>query len=298
MITLSTEKGLVSIGSWDEVTGRPGFVVDIDPKTVGLKTILGSYVFKVEIRCGLSTCHQPHGKGYLVQLIDGRETNIGNGCGKTHFSVDFEEMRVRFDKDVREQGQRERLTTTLNQLPSINARVSALIDESKGVQKRLQALTNFNKGVPKSIVDRMNQMVRARDGNLTQSRIATANERDLMKATGQPLPKDGPAYVVESIGNIEGLAALYPENDLRKLLIENLRTPLDEFTTVDVDVLNARELGQWAKWAESIELATQSADVALGLGKRLLIPENLQQLLQTVTDRAQIREMKSFIANG
>lgn len=297
MITLNTEKGLVSIESWEQVTERPGFVVDIDPKTVGLKTILGSYVLKLEVRCGLSTCHQPHQKGYLVQLIDGRETNIGNGCGKTHFSVDFEAMRVRFDKDVRQKEQRERLTTTLNQLASINARVSALIDESKGVQKRLQALTNLNKGVPKTIVDRMNQLVRARNGALIESHIATASERELMKAAGQRLPSDGPAYVENTFGNIEGLAALYPENDLRKLLIESLRTPLDDFAKIDVDVLTSRELGYWAKWVESIEPTLQAADVALGLGKRLLTPENLQQLLQIISERGQIREMKSFTVN-
>lgn len=296
MITLNTDKGLVPIASWQDILDRPGFKPDIDPHAVGLKAIIGSYMFKDFIPCGLSTCHQPHGRGYLVVLVNGQETNIGNGCGKTHFSVDFETMRVRFDKDVREQEQRERLTTALNQLPQTHVRVADLIASSKNVNRRLQALVTLHRGVPKVIVDRMNQLVRARNGALTTARLATERERDLMKATGQP-PKDGPAHITETLGTIDGIAALYSENNLRTILVANLATPLADFAKVDVDTLTPNELAHWAKWVESIEPSIQSADAALALGTRLLDRDNLKQLALLISSREDIKAFKAFVAD-
>ena len=71
MITLSRERGFVRIASWNDIESVPGFTADIDPKTVKLKEIIGSYTFDALIPCGLSTCHQPHGNGFLVATADG-----------------------------------------------------------------------------------------------------------------------------------------------------------------------------------------------------------------------------------
>src|SRR3546814_4713524 len=83
MITINGEKGFVRIESWDDIESRPGFAKDIDPRSVKLKAIIGSYTFSDYIPCGLSTCHQPHGNGFLVVTVDGRETNIGRICGRS-----------------------------------------------------------------------------------------------------------------------------------------------------------------------------------------------------------------------
>ena len=117
-----------------------------------------------------------------------------------------------------------------------------------------------------------------------------------MKETGT-LPKEGPAYTTESIGTIEGIAALYAENDLRTILVTNLETPLADFGKVDVDLLNARDLAHWAKWIDTIEPAIQSADAALALGKRLLDKDNLEQLTQWVSTREDIKAFKAFLAD-
>ena len=41
--------------------------MDVDPKAVKLETIIGNYTQSDFVRCGLSTCHTKHGKGYLVK---------------------------------------------------------------------------------------------------------------------------------------------------------------------------------------------------------------------------------------
>lgn len=68
------------IESWDDIVSRPGFLATVDPKAVKLKEIIGSYSFDTFIPCGLSTCHLPHGTGFLVVTDSGNETSIGPGA--------------------------------------------------------------------------------------------------------------------------------------------------------------------------------------------------------------------------
>ena len=92
MIVLNTGKELVRLESWADIEGRPGYSDNLDPSQHKLSAILGQYAFSAQIRCGLSNCHTPHHRGYLVVTQSGRETNIGKDCGKTYFGVDFEAL--------------------------------------------------------------------------------------------------------------------------------------------------------------------------------------------------------------
>src|SRR3546814_6138448 len=132
MITINGEKGFVRIESWDDIESRPGFAKDIDPRSVKLKAIIGSYTFSDYIPCGLSTCHQPHGNGFLVVTVDGRETNIGRICGKRHFSVDFVQMRRVFLKDLNAKQNRNFLWELKHRLPSVTAEIDALKSQPYG----------------------------------------------------------------------------------------------------------------------------------------------------------------------
>ncbi len=107
MITLNSDRGLVQIDSWTDIETRPGFVKDLDPTAHKLKSIIGRYVFSDRIRCGLSNCHTPHAKGYIVVTEDGHETNIGKDCGKTYFGVDFEILSGQFERDLAASQNRE-----------------------------------------------------------------------------------------------------------------------------------------------------------------------------------------------
>jgi hypothetical protein len=99
VITISTNKGLVKISTWEDVLHRAHFTSDLNPEEHELDTILGKYVFQDKVRCGLSNCHTLHGRGYLVTTKTGRETNIGKDCGKNYFGLEFEEAAKRFEAD-------------------------------------------------------------------------------------------------------------------------------------------------------------------------------------------------------
>jgi len=109
VITLSKDNGFVKVERWEDIESLPGFVSNLNPSEHKLKAIIGRYIFKDYIQCGLSNCHTPHGKGYIATTMDGLSINIGKDCGKKYFGVDFETLSNKFDRDYTEAENRERL---------------------------------------------------------------------------------------------------------------------------------------------------------------------------------------------
>jgi hypothetical protein len=297
MITLSTDKGLVRLESWEDVLTRPGFKVDVDPKTIKLERILGSYSLSTYQPCGLTGCHKAHGKGYLVATSDGHETNIGKDCGKKYFDVAFTNMERVFKADVRNKERREALITFQHMIPEIEARIELLLDAPTGakwIRKHASPLVDSLKGLPPRIVAIFGGLVRRRDGALTTTRPATQEERDRMRAQGTAGRSQD--YVEEVVGRVDGISVLYPENDLRKLLITGMEN-LSVIKAVDVDTLKDKVLRDLAKWIEEADPALARAADAVAAGRRLLTKSNLQQLHSFLSAKEDKRAFNAYL-NG
>lgn len=297
MITLNTEKGLVRLESWDDVLIRPGFKVDVDPKTVKLERILGSYSLSTYQPCGLSSCRTPHGKGYLVATSGGHETNIGKDRGKKYFDVAFTNMERIFRADVRNKERHEALVAFQHRIPEIEARIELLLDAPSGakwIRKHASPLLDSLKGLPASIVAVVGGLVRRRDGALIKSRPATQEERDRMRAQG--ISQRNQDYIEEVVGRIDGIAVLYPENDLRKLLITGMEN-LAAIKIADVDNLKDKTLRDLAKWIDEVDPALARAEDAVAAGRRLLTKNNLQQLHIFLSKKEDKRTFNAYL-NG
>lgn len=96
MIYLQEGEEFIEVKDWQEISSRKNYSPDLNIKDRSLEKIIGYYELPEKLKCGLSSCHTPHFKGYLVQTGDGSETNIGNACGKKYFDVVFEQMSVDF----------------------------------------------------------------------------------------------------------------------------------------------------------------------------------------------------------
>ena len=83
MIILNTERGFIEVENWDDIKSQAAFLENLDPSKHELKSVIGFYAFKEKGKCGLTTCHQPHMKGFIVETKKGILTNIGKDCGKT-----------------------------------------------------------------------------------------------------------------------------------------------------------------------------------------------------------------------
>ena len=296
MITLNTEKGLVRIESWDDILTRPGFTSDVDPRAVKLHAIIGNYLFKTFITCGLSTCHQPHGSGYLVVTKDGRETNIGKDCGKTHFSVDFVQMRRTFDRDVLAQERRERLWALKNRLPSIKSEIDTLKSETYGanwVYTMTSKLQGTSGGLPLVIVEHLRKLIRTGSGELTIERAATQQEIDIADASGQR--RGGPLYFTDRVGFIEGFSALLAENGLRSLLIDSVEPAIKALDSAEIDLLGSKELSALSRLTKDLDNSTDRLKQLVLAGRRLLVKQNISQLSRFAISSQDKRSFADFL---
>lgn len=294
MITLNTDKGLVRLESWDDVLSRPGFVAKIDPKKTKPESIIGSYALFPFLPCGL--CLTEHGKGYLVATSDGRETNIGKDCGKKHFDVEFKRMAKTFDQELRSKERREALVALQHRIPAIEERIATFLDEPNGakwVNRYASRLQDPLKGLPPAVISIIGGMVRRRNGSLIRSRIANAEDLQRMRAMGQRI-HPGDNYVEEVIGQLDGIAALYKENDLRRLLVIDMAN-LAAVKALDIDGAKEKTLRDLAKWSEVIEPNLARATEVIALGRRLLTQTNLRQLLALLSSKEDRLGFNSFL---
>lgn len=281
MITLNTNRQLLRIESWDQIECIPGFRRDLDAEKMTLDSIIGSYQFKDFQKCGLASCKQPHGKGYIVTTKEGFVTNIGKDCGKRYFSVEFTSLRKTFDKEIRYQEQREVLQLLQARRDEVAEKIQRVRTANPFgadvVQRFLSKIVTPSDEVPGSIVDQLRRMVRTRDPVIRISRIATSEEVDQIEvATGKKLPR--PYFLSESVGRIDGIEALYEENSLRRALIVDVEQPLKELSDVDIASLNARDRSRFAKFALEIDTKLEMVEGLLQTAVRFLKVDNLRKL--------------------
>lgn len=297
MITLNDEKELVRVALWEEILERPDYVRDVDPKSIKLESIIGSYVFPEPVPCGLSTCHQPHNKGYLVVTSDKAVTNIGNFCGKKHFSVDFQTLRKRFDRDVRIKAQKEALRAFSSQLPAFESQIAELragVGGADWVHKLVSKLKTPASGVPERIWQTLQEMVRSNSGQIKVQRQATREEADLQEeAQGKPIQR--PFFIEEQRGFLEGVEALRGENDLREILAKDLLPGIQRISELDVEGASEHQLSIESKWAGEFPAKLQRAEKAVSLGARLLTQSNLSQLLVLLDSPRHEEDFKAFL---
>jgi hypothetical protein len=296
VITLNSDRGLVQIEDWLDIESRPGFSKNLDPTAHKLKAIIGRYVFPERIRCGLSNCHTPHAKGYIVVTEDGRETNIGKDCGKTYFGVDFEVLSRRFDEDLAASQNRESLATFSFQLEELEARIKTLRASEHGadwVHKHTRELISVGRTCPEGVVRRIVGMIRSRNPEVTVERLATEEEvQEIETRERREVPR--PHYLTDIVGRIAGIEALYSENDLRELLVIDLQTRIGEFRDLTITSLTHVELRRWAKWIATVENTLARANAAVAFGQLLLCPDGLNPLLSALP-AAEQRQFRAYM---
>jgi hypothetical protein len=299
MITVNSDKGLVVIETWEQVFERPGFEVDLHPEQVQLDRIIGSYIFEDHKPCGLRPCRQPHGRGYLVATKDGRETNLGKDCGKTHFGVDFETLRKTFDRDLLKTKRRAHLGKVINRIPHYLDILSGLRSGSLGanwIHATTRPLLMKRKGVPDDVVEAISRMIRSRNPQIARQRVATDDEIETLEVIeGKTLHR--PHYISQAIGSLQGLSALYPENDMRQLLVVDLAGKLEQLRSLNVDTMRDSDLANWDRWAAQIDRKIDNVRNAIVDGKQLLKKENLQQLAEVLNGKNAKKEFAQYCRN-
>jgi len=280
VITISTNKGLVKISTWEDVLHRAHFTSNLNPEQHQLDTILGKYVFQDKVRCGLSNCHTLHGRGYLVTTKTGRETNIGKDCGKNYFGLEFEEAAKRFESDFAAHENRELLWSFSFRTDDLETRIEAMrqgVGGADWVHKNAQALLDPAK-LPVQITRQVGSLAKQKTNTFTVQREATEKEIEVLEQTSSRR-LDRPVYVDGYSATIRGLEALYPEYNLRDLIIVEIIDKLKGFKQLSIDELTNQQLTVWKKWAVAVDLHLDRANESVAFGRELLTKHNLSPLL-------------------
>lgn len=297
MIVLNIERELVRVEAWGDIVSRPGFTESLDPKCHVLNSIIGRYNFADKIRCGLSNCHTPHAKGYIVVTKDGRETNIGKDCGRNYFGVDFEAMSRKFDQDIADKEGREKLWSFHFRVEEIKQKVQALRSMERGadwIYRKVKSLLETGHDVPATIVRYIADKVKARDPVVTQEREATTTEIDRMEVErGRRLSR--PQYIAEPIATIDGFEALYQENDLRAMLILDVEEKIRLFEGVSIDSMDSAGISRWSRWVGTVDATLEQAESVVQVGRRLLTSQNLQHFEYRLTEKDDRRSFSRFL---
>lgn len=293
MITISVERGLVRLKSWDDMLETPGFERDIDPKNVRLKEIIGVYAFDTKQPCGLKNCRQPHGNGYLVTTTNGQVTNLGSVCGKNNFSVTFTQLRNTFDRDFRAKERRERLEMLKSRLPGILSRTDSIKTEVTPFYAAIRHISGKSGSLPQAIVNAVRNMRRSGDGAITMTRKATNEERDLAIATGNA--REGtPFYVTQTVGRLSNIGAIASAEAIRTTLQE-LEPELRRLQSSDVETLSDKEARHIDKLTGGLDSRLDELQLAADSLKIFATQQNLSQLMVLVDSQTDKRLLKALL---
>ncbi len=297
MITLNKNNGIERLKNWSDVLERPAFRSDVSPKGNTVKSILGVYKFKDQIKCGLSSCHQPHNNGYLVQFESGVETNIGKDCGSSIFGTSFESMYKQFDQDLKNKEGREILSSYQCKIPEYEETLNLLLHSPYGAAwankqiSKLQSKSN----IPIKIYSYLAKQAKNPNGILTESYVASENEIEDIEVIERRKIKERPYYLEREIGHISSTNVLSQENNLREVLINGTQQTLRALDSANVDTMLPNRIRALNKGAAKIIPQFENSISILKLAVDFLNPSNLEKLSYLAEDRDEIKQFDLFL---
>lgn len=304
MITLKKDRELVRLESWSQLEEMAGFLSGLNPNEMELKEIIGRYTGEHgTVQCGLTNCRTPHSKGYIVVTTTGNITNIGNVCGKKYFGVNFETLSIQLNKDLDDQENREYISHFI--FSDFNTIHNWIITTKKEISDLNRALTilKTGKNIPNAIKTKLNNMVKTQNHQLTIERELTDEEKKAQKYmevnSSTKSSKNTSNFTTQVIANVIGIEALYLENDLKKLLVDELEMELNQIQLAKIDSLSSVKLKTLAKFIGTIPTQKKKIETAINFGKQFLTHKNLimfEKILDSNDDKELWRNFLSSIS--
>lgn len=196
---------LRSAATWNELFALEGFRREqIDPHFMLQGQVVGDYDMTPQTdlrRCGITSCAQPHRRGFIIELPDRTLSNVGQVCGRKKLGARWGGM-LRSYKDAR---QRESETVAEK-----NARIEAekLIVEAltfPAALVRVEEMLAAFDTLPPRYKAEIERRAQQGDGRVFLVREPTRQEIDRAKFHGQPVPQRTPTQVA-TIDSIKAVA--------------------------------------------------------------------------------------------
>lgn len=179
---------LVDAGLIEDLEGEDGLVFPL-PSEAQIVRIVRGYDTRessgLKVRCSACKQHQPHNRGFRVELDDGNQARVGFNCGEGHFGEGAWKAAVAdFDRRAENAIYVARIGPTLTAIEQI----LPLIDEWHGRTNQFgKWIVKFRKNVP-ALFRRLGEESKLRDGRLEkQKKIKTSgvdrNGREIQKTS-------------------------------------------------------------------------------------------------------------------
>ncbi|MGV4191132.1 hypothetical protein [Citrobacter freundii] len=286
MIYLLEGEEFAEVDSWQTICERPNYLENLIAQDRRLEKIIGYYELPNKVKCGLSNCHTPHFRGYVVETDNGSETNIGHACGKRYFDVQFETMSSEF----------------LNSLEFAKAKI--FIKENKGkVFEYWQVVNSLAVGaknvgwainlraqitdpevIGESAYRALRQMQANNTGNVTISRPPTKKEIELAQTSGQPIP----SAIDVVVGFISNIDFLSPDNNLSDLYENQLRGTVKSLEGADPEKMSRTQMRPIVNGINALNSRMDNAKKIINQARDFFTKDNLSQLLPALEDNAYV----------
>jgi len=273
-------KTLVSVGSWEEIYTRPGFVESIDVQASKLVEILGRYSLQPKQPCGITSCRQPHNRGYIVDIGEGREGIIGNVCGKTHFGVDFQRVKNAFNVAVNATRFRENIITAQHRVPSWLEQLERLRKGEKQADYcyakiQNQMLKYFDERTSRALT----RKAKAGDGRVLRAIELSADERE----AGLGERRDA-QYRTELVFTVAGIKAATDYAKLSPRRLETFEAEIAALRELDAESLSYNELKARNRQISTIEEKLADLEATLLDCQRFIVPTNIAAINANKSD--------------
>ncbi|MHA2743393.1 hypothetical protein ACXZ7S_26605, partial [Vibrio harveyi] len=144
---------------------------------------------------------------------------------------------------------------------------------------KLKSLMNRG-NVTQRIVGHLNYMVKQRSGKIEVDHELTDKwEIEQIMLANPKLRYDEAKWVKKTVGHLESLEALYPENDLQELFIKQAQMSLKSIEDCDPSKCSLSQLQVLKKSANGMPDLVDKCESALNNAKNFLTRSNLDKLL-------------------
>ena len=283
---------IVLIERPDQLWSRENFHEEVHVGHDQLEQLIGYYVFRDKIQCGLAHCRTPHYQGFLAVLKGGKETNIGNICGAKHFGGDFRLLRKQLNRHRSRLEKLNRVRELLDTMPEIQRVVDGL---DPRVRRLGQMIRTLRREWPDDVVRTLLDMAKRGSGELVVARRSKKQTDDddseiermfRQSSASERLAGrsgDSPSYITRTVGRLEGFEIFTDKNSLTSVYRDAITRPFEELKAIeaaDVELLTKKTLDRLAEWASSFDRIVGEAESVLAAGDRFFQRRNLDQLLK------------------
>jgi hypothetical protein len=272
--------------SYEELRTRPAFREVLDQKEHELRRVLSDYHFAALTPCGLRDCRKQHRDGFLVETMDGLETNVGHVCGRNTFGEAFDIASAAHARERKRQDLVKRARSALAEGERVKRRIADLNRGRFGIKWVDSVRRTFRELLGVDLLDSLGAAHVRGELIVTTSRERSNEEiDDIAGRTHQS--RERLRYETTAMGTLEPMPWI--AFDFHERLRGGLLIPLEHLALLDLDKTPSPKLSAAVKPFDGWETTVAEAEEAAASALRSLSVENLALVVQWIPDHMAAR---------